>query len=146
MHSNRAVHNIEYLLAAPPSRRGQRRRRKKVTAAYPTLMSFLLGDATGWRVVYMNLRPTEIKVIGNPDSLRNQVHSGHRSVRGPGSARRRVTAVSRSKVRRRTANGRFIDRLAHRVASVTSVRPNRRRSQMAKLRVALPLSWVRIGF
>jgi hypothetical protein len=32
------------------------------------------------------------------------------------------------------ANGRSIDRLAHRVASVTSVRPDRRRAQMAKLR------------
>jgi hypothetical protein len=34
------------------------------------------------------------------------------------------------------ANGRSIDRLAHRVASVTSVRPDRRRAQMAKFRSA----------
>ena len=33
-------------------------------------------------------------------------------------------------------NGRSMDRLAHRVASVTSVRPNRRSAQMARLRSA----------
>jgi hypothetical protein len=32
-------------------------------------------------------------------------------------------------------NGRSIDRLAQRVASVTSVRPARRRAQMATLRI-----------
>jgi hypothetical protein len=39
-------------------------------------------------------------------------------------------------VRPRMANGLSMDRLAHRVASVTSVRPNRRRAQMARLRRA----------
>ena len=34
------------------------------------------------------------------------------------------------------AKGRSMDLLAHRVASVTSVRPNRRRAQMARLRSA----------
>ena len=33
-------------------------------------------------------------------------------------------------------NGRSIDRLAHRVASVMSVRPARRRALMARLRMA----------
>ncbi|HUJ82639.1 MAG TPA: hypothetical protein VLW83_12215, partial [Candidatus Acidoferrales bacterium] len=37
-------------------------------------------------------------------------------------------------VRPRIANGLSMDRLAHRVASVTSVRPNSRRAQMARLR------------
>ncbi len=35
-------------------------------------------------------------------------------------------------VRPRIAKGRFMDRPAHRVASVTSVRPDRRRAQIAK--------------
>ena len=34
------------------------------------------------------------------------------------------------------ANGLSMDRLAHRVASVTSVRPKRRRAQIARLRRA----------
>ena len=37
---------------------------------------------------------------------------------------------------RRTVDGRFMDRLAHRVASVTSVRPARRKAPMARLRMA----------
>ena len=44
------------------------------------------------------------------------------------------------------ANGRFIDRLAHRVASVTSVRPNRCRSQMARLQSGAAVVLVGIGF
>ena len=43
------------------------------------------------------------------------------------------------------ANGRSMDRPAHRVASVTSVRPNRRRAQMARLRSAAMIL-ARIGF
>ncbi len=39
-------------------------------------------------------------------------------------------------VRPRMAKGRSMEREAHRVASVTSVRPNRRRAQMARLRRA----------
>ena len=37
-------------------------------------------------------------------------------------------------VRPRVVNGRSMDRLAHRAASVTSVRPKRRRAQIARLR------------